>query len=35
MSNDSKYDDKEYINIVNDIINHSEFEKTKDIIHHG
>ncbi len=35
MNNDSKYNDKEYMNIVSDIIEHSEFEKTKEIVHHG
>ena len=33
MSN--KFTDKEYINIVNDIIENREFEKTKEIVHHG
>lgn len=28
------YEDKEFLNIVNDIINHSEVLKMKDIVHH-
>lgn len=35
MSNENKYTDKEYINIVSDIIDNEEFNKTKDIMHHG
>jgi len=35
MDNENKFNDKEYINIVKDIIDHEEFSKTKQIIHHG
>lgn len=35
MSNENKYADKEYINIVQDIIDNEEFNKTKEIMHHG
>lgn len=35
MSNENKYNDKEYMNIVNDIVENEEFGKTKDIMHHG
>jgi uncharacterized protein len=27
--------EKQYLNIVNDILNHKAFRKTKDITHHG
>lgn len=35
MDNRNKYKDKDYINIVNDILEHEEFGKTKEIMHHG
>lgn len=35
MNNENKYNDKEYINIVSDIIDNEEFNKTKEIMHHG
>lgn len=35
MSNENKYADKEYMSIVKDIIDHEEFNKTKEIMHHG
>lgn len=35
MDNNNKLKDKEYIDIVSDIIEHEEFNKTKDIVHHG
>lgn len=35
MDNENKYNDKEYINIVRDIIENEEFNKTKEIMHHG
>ena len=35
MSNEKKYEDQEYINLVSDILEHDEFNKTKEIVHHG
>ena len=35
MDNNSKFDDREYVNIVRDIIYHDQFNKTKEIVHHG
>ena len=35
MNNDNRLKDSEYINIVQDIIEHNEFNKTKTIVHHG
>lgn len=35
MNNQNKYKDKDYINIVSDILEHEEFGKTKEIMHHG
>lgn len=35
MENDNKLKDRQYVNIVSDILEHEEFEKTKDIVHHG
>lgn len=35
MNNELKFKDKEYLNTVIDIIEHKEFNKTKDIMHHG
>jgi len=33
--NNNKLKDNEYIQLVNDIMEHAEFNKTKNIIHHG
>lgn len=33
--NFNKYSDEEYLNITNDILNHEEFAKLKNIVHHG
>lgn len=30
-----RYKDRKYLSIVNDILEHQEFQKTKDIVHHG
>ncbi len=35
MDNENKFNDKEYVNIVQDIVDHEEFNKTKEIVHHG
>lgn len=35
MDNKHKLKDSFYINVVQDIIEHEEFNKTKDIVHHG
>jgi len=35
MDNDDKYYDLEYMSLVRDIIDNEEFNKTKDIMHHG
>jgi len=35
MDNSNKYEDLEYINLVNDILENEEFNKTKTITHHG
>lgn len=35
MNNDLKLKDKEYINNVIDIIEHKEFCRTKELVHHG
>lgn len=35
ISCEDKYKDFEYISIVNDILEHSEFNKIKNITHHG
>ena len=35
MDINNKYEDKEYMHIVSDIIDNNEFNKTKNIIHHG
>lgn len=35
MDNELRFKDKEYLNNVIDIIDHKEFSKTKEIMHHG
>lgn len=35
MNNDDKYLDRQYINIVRDILDNEEFEKMSSIVHHG
>ena len=35
MDNENKYKDLEYMSLVSDILEHKEFNKTKDIMHHG
>lgn len=35
MDNENKYKDLEYMSLVSDILEHEEFNKTKDIMHHG
>lgn len=35
MNNEYKLKDKEYLNNVIDIIEHKEFNRTKEIVHHG
>ena len=35
MDNSNKYKDLEYINLVDDILENEEFNKTKKITHHG
>lgn len=35
MDNENKFNDKEYVNIVQDIVDHEEFNKTRGIVHHG
>jgi uncharacterized protein len=35
MDNSNKYKDLEYMNLVDDILEHEEFKKTKNITHHG
>lgn len=35
MNNDKKYRDRQYMNIVSDILEHDEFDKMGNIVHHG
>lgn len=35
MDNYNKYQDREYMNLVSDILYHNKFEQIKDITHHG
>ena len=35
MNNKNKLDDYEYMNLVSDILDNEEFNKTKSIMHHG
>ena len=35
MSNEDKYLDRQYINIVRDILDNKEFDKMSEIVHHG
>lgn len=35
MSNENKYLDRQYINIVRDILDNKEFDKMSEIVHHG
>lgn len=35
MNNNDKYQDREYMVLVSDILYHNEYEKIKDITHHG
>lgn len=35
MKNDKKFDNKQYMDIVDDIIKNKEFEKMESILHHG
>ena len=35
MDNQSRFEDREYISVVKDILEHEEFNKTKNIVHHG
>src|SRR5574344_1154717 len=35
MNNDKKYRDRQYMNIVSDILEHDEFDKMENIVHHG
>lgn len=35
MNNESKLKDEQYIYVVKDIIDNEEFNKTKEIVHHG
>lgn len=35
MDNKNKFNDKEYVNLVQDIIEHDKFNMTKEIVHHG
>jgi len=35
MSNKAFYSDREFVNIISPILEHEEFQKTKNIVHHG
>lgn len=35
MDNSNKYQDRDYMNLVSDILYHNKFEQIKDIRHHG
>ena len=35
MNDDNKYCDRQYVSIVQDILENEEFTKTKEIVHHG
>lgn len=35
MNNNNKYQDRDYVNLVSDILYHNKFEQIKDITHHG
>ena len=35
MNIENKYEDLEYMNLVKDILEHEEFNKTRNIVHHG